>query len=123
MVSQALLVFQNFSELSMPCSNTELTWAHSLPEYVGRDYFCDSDSQVDTTKQFVEDENDPLWDGQGCGPTSSCCEFNNPPYFCKHLNHTTSEDMEMRRFNTLTHTSTKGKYFEPAVSVIEIYAK
>ena len=21
--------------------------------------------------------NDPLWDGQGCGPTSTCCTFNN----------------------------------------------
>jgi len=29
----------------------------------------------------------PLWDGEGCRPTSSgCCQFNNPPWFCKHLN-------------------------------------
>ena len=26
-----------------------------------------------------------LWDGEKCGLTSTCCEFNNPPRFCKEL--------------------------------------
>ena len=29
--------------------------------------------------------DDPLWDGEGCCSTSSCCEFNSPLWFCKSL--------------------------------------
>ena len=39
---------------------------------------------------------DPLWDGSGCSDTSSCCAFNNPPWFCKQLPQPTSDDIEMR---------------------------
>ena len=39
---------------------------------------------------------DPLWDGSGCGPTSSCCGFNNPPRFCKQLPQPTTDEIEMR---------------------------
>ncbi len=37
---------------------------------------------------------DPLWDGAGCGPLSSCCSFNNPPWFYKQL--ATDDNIEMR---------------------------
>jgi hypothetical protein len=40
--------------------------------------------------------DDPLWDGQGCGPTSTCCTFNNPPWFCKQLPQSTNADLEVR---------------------------
>ena len=40
--------------------------------------------------------DDPLWDGKGCGPTSTCCSFNNPPWFCKQLPQSTNADLEMR---------------------------
>ena len=75
-----------------PCSSTN-TWPHSVPAFVGQDYFCEN---------FYPSrgENSFLWDGQGCGPTSYCCEFNNPPYFCKHLNYTTSEDIDIRVMST-----------------------
>ena len=44
--------------------------------------------------------NDPLWDGQGCGATS-CCELSyppgvTPPWFCKQLPQTTTDDIEVR---------------------------
>ena len=44
--------------------------------------------------------NDPLWDGQGCG-SSSCCELSyppgvTPPWFCKQLPQTTTDDIEVR---------------------------
>ena len=39
--------------------------------------------------------NDPLWDGQGCGGTSTCCEFSNPKWFCKQLPQPTTDDIEM----------------------------
>ncbi len=40
--------------------------------------------------------DDPLWDGQGCGGTSTCCEFNHPPWFCKQLPQPTTDDIELR---------------------------
>ena len=33
---------------------------------------------------------------QGCGSTSTCCEFNNPAWFFKHLPQPTTGDIEMR---------------------------
>ena len=39
---------------------------------------------------------DPLWDGMGCGPSSTCCSFNNPPWFLKQLSSPTTNDIEMR---------------------------
>ncbi len=39
---------------------------------------------------------DPLWDGAGCGPTNTCCTFNNPPWFYKELLEPTMDDIEMR---------------------------
>ena len=40
--------------------------------------------------------NDPLWDGAGCPSTSSCCEFNNPPWFNVSLPTPTTDDIEVR---------------------------
>ena len=40
-------------------------------------------------------DNDPLWDGEGCGPTSICCDFNNPPWFCKTLPQPTSARLKL----------------------------
>ena len=40
--------------------------------------------------------DDPLWDGEGCGPTNTCCEFNNPPWFCTTLSQPTTDDIELR---------------------------
>ena len=41
-------------------------------------------------------EADPLWDGEGCGDTSTCCEFNSPPWFCRDLPESTTDDIELR---------------------------
>jgi len=77
-------------------------------------------SQVKKKKKkkggLVRDESNPLWDGEGCGLTSSCCEFNQPPYFCKHLKYTTSADMEIRLFSFAFATTTTG-------SLLEIFIK
>jgi len=104
-----------FKAMICPCSNTNATWPRSIPEYVGPDYYCDS--AAESKNGFTEEENDPLWDGRGCGAVSSCCEFNNPPYFCKHLNYTTNDDIELRLF-----TSYNG-YYIPTLSLIELYIK
>ena len=64
-----------------PCNGNS---AVHTPSYVGNDYFCETG--VPTGENFIDGHffaGDPLWDGQGCGPTSTCCTFNNPPWFCK----------------------------------------
>ena len=62
--------------------------------YIGKNYFCDSGT--DTNGGFVFHSTDPLWDGQGCGANSTCCTFNNPPWFCTELDQCTSDDIELR---------------------------
>ena len=98
-----------------PCSNFNINWTHAVPSYVEQDYFCDSNAQFRKEYGHVSDEDDDLWDGQRCGPTSTCCEFNNPPYFCKHVTYDTSEDMEIR---VIVYN-----YVTPTVSLIEIFIK
>ena len=65
------------------------------PVFVGNDYFCDTGSN-DTRDQARFYSEDPLWDGVGCGPQSTCCSFNNPPWFYKQLPQFTTDDIEMR---------------------------
>jgi len=48
------------------------------------------------TNGYFYPNGDRLWDGEGCGPSSTCCTFNNPPWFCKQLPQTTTDDMEVR---------------------------
>ena len=78
-----------------PCSYTTKNVTGHVPNYVGDDYFCDSGTRVIASQSEVYTE-DPLWDGSGCGPTSSCCTFNSPPWFCKELPQPTTEDIELR---------------------------
>ena len=67
-----------------------------VPAFVGNDYFCATGNPGPgfiTTKIYSED---PLWDGEGCGPTNACCQFNNPPWFCTTLPKPTTDDLELR---------------------------
>ena len=68
----------------------------SIPDFVGTDYFCESGRNSDS--RSVDDfyPDDPLWDGQGCGPSSTCCSFNTPPYFTKRLPTPTTDNIEAR---------------------------
>ena len=64
-----------------------------VPSFVGDDYFCDAAPETHSGNFFADD---PLWDGQGCGSSNGCCEFNNPPWFCKQLPQPTTENIELR---------------------------
>ena len=65
------------------------------PTFVGMDYFCDTGSRRrNSLGKFLAD--DPLWDGAGCASNSTCCSFNNPPWFHKQLPSATTDDIEMR---------------------------
>ena len=87
-------VLTSHREFICPCTNTNNTVTIPIPPYVGSDYFCDTGSE--SRFQFIFYPNDPLWDGQGCGPLNTCCSFNNPPWFMKELPSSTSDDIEMR---------------------------
>ena len=77
-----------------PCSKTDTTYTGVVPPFLGNNYFCDTGSR--NTWQYIFYPNDPLWDGRGCGPTSSWCTFNSPPWFCKELPQPTTDDIEVR---------------------------
>ena len=90
----ATLDEQHADPYSCPCTKTNTTYTGVVPPFVGNDYFCDSASRNRWQSRFYPD--DPLWDGSGCGPTSSCCSFNSPPWFCKELPQSTTDDIEVR---------------------------
>ena len=101
------------------CSCTNPSYPHSVPSFVGNSYFCETGVRAG---QGADDHtfhaDDPLWDGQGCGPTSTCCTFNDPPWFCKQLSQSTNADLEVRLCSTYAsiHENTP-------VDLIEIYVK
>ena len=79
------------------CTCTNPSQPNAVPPFVGNDYFCETG--VPPGQWFINGffyANDPVWDGQGCGPTSTCCTFNNPPWFCKQLPQSTNADLEVR---------------------------
>ena len=93
----AAAVIESAAGARFNCECTDISsrnYASRPPAFVGRDYFCDTGRDNDSQSVFYE--NDPLWDGAGCGPQSTCCSFNSPPWFYKQLPNPTTDDIEMR---------------------------
>ena len=87
----------------------------TIPPFVGEDYFCESAvNSRSAYYRFYPD--DPLWDGQGCSSSSTCCSFNNPPYFTKQLPSPTSDPIEAR----LCQMDTRN---DSPVEFMELYVK
>ena len=84
------------TSLNCACTNTGENWVHQIPPFIGNNYFCDTGNPGPGFSHYLVFADDPLWDGQGCGPTNTCCEFNNPPWFCTTLPQPTSDDLELR---------------------------
>ncbi len=82
------------TEYVCPCTNTTATYLGHIPSFVGSDYYCETGSRQRYAYQYYMD--DPLWDGQGCGTASTCCDKPWAPYFCKELPETTTDDIELR---------------------------
>ena len=85
------------NHVTCPCTRTDRPYTGTVPPFIGEDYFCDT--AVTATQRYPTNvlyPDDPLWDGQGCGPTSTCCSFNRPPWFCKQLPQPTTDDLELR---------------------------
>ena len=101
--------WSNPVQFTCGCTNTANPFSASfvVPPFVGNDYFCDTGSVADPRPCTFPDDilaDDPLWDGQGCGPTNACCEFHNPPWFCKTLPQPTTDDIEVRICNSETRS-------------------
>ena len=84
-----------FDGRGCPCTGHNFRYTGAVPPFIGQDYFCETGSRH-TIIFDIFYPDDPLWDGQGCGGTSTCCEFNNPPWFCKQLPQPTTDDIELR---------------------------
>ena len=83
-------------QYNCPCSNTAANWRYNIFSFIGNDYFCDTGNRGPGYNSSAFYLDDPLWNGEGCGSTSSCCEFNSPPWFWKSLPQPTTDDLEIR---------------------------
>ena len=106
-----------------PCINQYMSSSTiRIPSFIGNDYFCDtslSNSYGSYTKGFYP--SDPLWDGQGCGSSNTCCSVSNlctnsPPWFIKHLPSATTDNVEVRLCKPHTDGSTP-------IEVVELYVQ
>ena len=100
-----------------PCTRPDIgPQTGVVPPFIGQNYFCETGNRDRWQSIFYAD--DPLWDGQGCGGNSTCCSFNNPPWFCKQLPQPTTDDIELRLCgdsNTMDE--------DTPIEIVEIYIK
>ena len=113
-----------------PCTNSIYRDAPRMvriPPWVNRDYFCEtganseppnSTSMCLTHRKETFYTSDPLWDGKGCGDSSTCCEYYNPPWFCKRLDKPTTDDIEVRICGS-GHT----QFGDTPIELVEIYVQ
>ena len=90
-----------------------------VPGFLGNDYFCESGINGPWAGQYIFHPDDQLWDGRDCLPTSSCCSFNNPPYFIKEIGVNTNDDIEGR----ICSTFAQRQYSNTAIELLEIYVQ
>ena len=95
------------------CACARHNWPHNT-SFVGNDYFCDTANERGEINPTPSD--DPLWDGAGCSVSSTCCQFNNPPWFCKALSQPTTDDLEVR-------ICSRGQYANTPIALLEIYVQ
>ena len=103
-----------------PCESSH--YNYSLPPFVGDEYFCESGLQtawLDGDYYHTLYSNNTLWDGQNCISSSTCCQFNSPPWFTKTLNVSTTDDIELR-LCTVVEPSWSG---DVALELVELYVK
>ena len=78
-------MFSNYSE-----------WPFNVPNFVGNNYFCATGhNQYFSSHNSILFHN-PLWDGEGCTGSNTCCQFNQPPWFYRTLPAATTDDLEVR---------------------------
>ncbi len=88
--------------------------ASRIPSFVGNSYFCETGA--DGLQQILN-VDDPLWDGQGCGPGSTCCSLNGPPWFTTTISPTT-DNLELRNCGNSVVS-----YQDSRLELLELYIK
>ena len=108
----------NSTSFLCPCmlSNSS-AWPHSTPSFVGNDYFCATGTRNSPNPSQLYIHN-PLWDGVGCSGDNTCCQFNQPPWFCRTLPAPTTDDLEVRICANYA-TSDENTY----ISNLDLYVK
>ena len=99
-----------------PCTNAQSTQV--IPSFVGQDYFCEAGITGGGRNGVFYPDGDPLWDGEGCGSGSTCCEFNSPPYFCKSLTEPVTDDIEVRVCGDEPYT-----FEDTPIELVEIFVQ
>ena len=88
-----------------------------IPSFVGQNYFCETGiTRWNGTHGVFWPDGDPLWDGQGCGASSTCCSFNSPPWFSVQLPSPTTDDFEVRICSFITSADTP-------IELLELYVR
>ena len=100
-------------QFQCPCEGTgSLSF---IPTYIPRDrFFCESGGRDPPSNELLSEN--PLWDGAGCDPDSSCCSFNDPPYFVATLNNATCDSIDVRLCASDSDEGTP-------IELIELYVK
>ena len=99
------------------------------PPFVANDYFCESALEDVVTNDNTDDNfesflgilhgiDNPLWDGEGCAESSTCCSRIDHPYFVKQLDVPTSDPIDARI--CLFYNSIRE---DIAVELVEIYVQ
>ena len=93
----SLMVLMNFPHIS-PMQHVPVSLGALMETvFVGQNYFCESGLTLYSGSNHIfHPDSDPLWDGEGCGPTSSCCTFHSPPWFNVTLSSPTTDNIEVR---------------------------
>ena len=102
-----------------PCVSGS-TSGSRIPSFVGQNYFCESGltRYSNGINGPFFSNGDSLWDGQGCGPTSSYCTFNSPPWFNIQLLSSTTDYIEVRICSSV---SISGE--DTPIQLMELYVK
>ena len=115
---QKWLTASGFMRTVTPC---DTGYYDHVPAFVGNNYFCESGLHSAWTPVSSEIfyPDDVLWDGQSCISTSTCCQFNNPPWFTKNLPGATTDDIESVRLCT----SYEPEIDDVPIELIELYVQ
>ena len=100
-------MFSNYSE-----------WPYTVPDFVGNNYFCATGNNRSPYIHDVILSHNPLWDGEGCTGSNTCCQFNQPPWFHRTLPAATTDDLEVRICASRASSNT-----DILISRIELYVK
>ena len=103
-----------------PCTSS-ISETITVPPFISRDYFCER-GIIDSIPNPSFVDGNALWDGHGCTGSSTCCEFNNPPWFCKQLPEPTTQDIEIRQMGYVDQFNSLEEEDTP-IELMEIYVQ